>query len=55
MYSDYLASRGYTRVLIERTEKRPGDLVLASATMQIERVPEETRVVPIRKRRRADG
>ena len=52
-YYDYLAARGYTRITIETTDKAPGDLVLRRLDMPIERVPEETRVVPIRKRRRA--
>ena len=52
-YHDFLASRGYQRLVIETTEKQPGDLVLRRLDMPVERVPEETRVVPIRKRRRA--
>ena len=52
-YMSYLEARGYTRVTIETTEKQPGDLVLRRLDMPVERVPEETCVVPIRKRRRA--
>lgn len=52
-YIDYLAARNYQRVLIETTDKAPGDLVLRRLDMPIERVPEETRVVALRKRGRA--
>lgn len=48
-YHDYLAARGYRRVLIERTEKAPGDLVLNGAA--VERVPAASRVVAIRRTR----
>lgn len=29
-YSDYLASRGYVRKIIQRTEKRDGDVVIST-------------------------
>lgn len=47
-YSDYLAARGYRRTIIERTDKRPGDLVL-ERTGSV-RVPgQPAKVTPIRK------
>lgn len=49
-YQTFLEARGYTRVIVHRTEKQPGDLVLANLTSPVERVPEETRVVSLRKR-----
>lgn len=47
-YTDFLATRGWRRVLVERTLKAPGDLVLGSK--ECVRVPEVSRVTPIRKR-----
>lgn len=52
-YHDFLASRGYRRLVIETTLKQPGDVVLRRLDLPVERVPEETRVVALRKRRRA--
>ena len=33
-YNDYLAARGYQRIIIERTSKRPGDKVLYGAKVE---------------------
>ena len=56
-YSDFLASRGYSRVRVERTEKAPGDLVLHHVARPAERVPDAaTTVIAMRgKRARAAG
>lgn len=52
-YATYLAARGYTRVTVERTEKRPGDLVLGPLARPVELVPDADRtVVAIGKRAR---
>jgi hypothetical protein len=54
-YADVLASRGYVRVTVERTEKRPGDLVLGQ-NGAVERVPaDEPTVVAIRGKRVGGG
>lgn len=50
MYNDYLAARGYRRVTVERTEPKPGDVVIFN-TRPAERVKDASRVVPMRKAR----
>lgn len=53
-YAHYLASRGYTRATVQRTEKVPGHLVLNHNARPAERVPSEQRtVVEIRGKRKA--
>lgn len=37
-YSDILASRGYQRRTVERTDKAPGSLVYNSVTRKFEKV-----------------
>lgn len=37
-YADYLEGRGYRRILVQRTQKKPGDLVLAGSTGAVTRV-----------------
>lgn len=51
MYTDYLASRGYRRVIIERTDKAPGHLVLHRTDQPAERVPGQPNVVAMRRRK----
>lgn len=50
-YHDYLAARGYKRVVIERTDKAPGDLVLPNSNSPAERIPAASRVVAMRRSR----
>lgn len=42
-YTDYLASRGYQRVTVERTTPRPGHLVLDRIDQPIRRVEARAR------------
>lgn len=42
-YTDYLASRGYKRITVERTSKAPGDVVIHSS--HVERIPDAPRKV----------
>jgi hypothetical protein len=48
-YTDILASRGYRRAIVTRTQKAAGDLVLCGREFQ--RVPGEAKVTPIGRRR----
>lgn len=50
MYTDYLESRGYRRVLVERTSPQPGDIII-HANRPAERVAAASRVVAIRSAR----
>lgn len=52
-YHDFLANRGYVRVLVERTTKQPGDLVLGSLNEPVERVPDEKPTVVAIRRKKA--
>lgn len=49
-YTDYLASRGYHRVTVERTEKLPGDLVLNRVDQPAEHTPQPAKVLPMKRR-----
>lgn len=51
-YTDFLASRGYRRVTVERTSKQAGDIVLHRVDQPVERVPGARKVVQIRGRGR---
>ena len=51
MYTDYLESRGYRRVPVERTSPQPGDIVIFN-TRPAERVPAASRVVAMRRKER---
>lgn len=48
MYTDYLESRGISRIKVERTEKRPGDLVLNRLDQPTERVEASENVFAMR-------
>lgn len=47
--TDFLATRGYRRVTVERTSKAPTDLVLHHNAKPVERIPERN-IVPIARR-----
>ena len=49
-YTDFLASRGYVRVTVERTNKAPGDRVLHRVDQPATTVPDRN-VVQIRSAR----
>lgn len=54
-YADYLASRGYHRVTIERTSKQPGDMVLNSSRAPAERIAPAPNVVAMRRSAKAEA
>lgn len=49
-YQTFLATRGYRRVTVERTDKQPGDLILHRVDQPAERIPAARKVVAIRGR-----
>jgi len=53
-YTDYLATRGYRRLVVERTEKQPGDIVLGSHGA-VTRVEAAANVVALAKGRARRG
>lgn len=51
-YADYLDSRGYRRITVERTAKRGGDLVLNDTRSPLERIEPAQNVVAMRREKR---
>ena len=49
-YQTFLASRGYRRVTVTRTQKSAGDIVLHRVDQPVERVPGRAKVVQMRGR-----